>query len=290
MGYNYLNIGIINIQDQQTGDKRCLSLVDDVESWQQTSPFNDSLLLNEDDPYFEAKISELQKWQQMNVFSEVENIGQKTISTRWVCNERLKGGKLQAKARLCARGCEDVEDVPTDSPTCERDNVRLLLSVSTSFKWSIHSVDIKSAYLQGEPLDRDIFLIPPKEARTDKLWKLRKCVYGINDAGKKWYNQFRGGLISLGVKVSLFDQAVFYKRDKGTLSGIMVLHVDDALWAGDYSFEESVIIAVRSKFLVSAEEHNEIIYLGLAIHSSHHSSKMDLNHYVKKMRDCVRFK
>ena len=94
----------------------------------------------------------------MKVYIEVEDIGQKRISTRWVCTERLKAGKMEAKARLCARGCEDIEDVPTDSPTCERDNVRLLLSTATSFGWNIHTIDIKSAYLQGETLDRDILL------------------------------------------------------------------------------------------------------------------------------------
>ena len=106
------------------------------------------------------------------------------------------------KARLCARGCEDYEDVPTDSPTCERDNVRLFLTIAASNNWTINSMDIKSAYLQGEPLNREIYLRPPKEAKTEKLWKLNKCVYGINDAGKKWYNQFRKDLLGLGTKTS----------------------------------------------------------------------------------------
>ena len=79
----------------------------------------------------------------MNVYTEVEDCGQKRISTRWVCTERLKAGQIEAKARLCARGCEDPDDVPTDSPTCEKDNVRTLLSIAASYNWKINFCAIK---------------------------------------------------------------------------------------------------------------------------------------------------
>ena len=228
----------INIHDNESNTDRCISVVDDVEMWEPIAESSEALICKDEvsDMFKEPKRAELQKWKDMNVYSEVENTGQQSITTRWVCTERMKAGKIEAKARLCARGCEDVEDVPTDSPTCERDNVRLMLSIAMSRGWSIHSVDIKSAYLQGETLDRDIFLVPPKEADTQKLWKLKKCVYGINDAGRKWYNQFRKDLLNFGAQISKLDQAVFFKHDNGELSGIMVLHVDDTLWAGNELF------------------------------------------------------
>ena len=56
-------------------------------------------------------------------------------------------------------------------------------------KWSVNSIDIKAAFLQSESIGRDVFLIPPAEAKCDKdvLWKLEKCVYGLNDAARNWY-------------------------------------------------------------------------------------------------------
>ena len=275
----------INIHDHDSNTDRCISVIDDIESWKSLSENNETLLTSAKEEYGEAKDAELQKWKNMNVYEEVENVGQNAISTRWVCTERLKAGKQELKARLCARGCEDYEDVPTDSPTCERDNVRLLLTIAASNNWTINSMDIKSAYLQGEPLDREIFLKPPKEAKTEKLWKLNKCVYGINDAGKKWYNQFRKDLLKLGTQASHLDQAVFYKTENDRLTGMMVLHVDDTLWTGDLSFKEQVIEPIRSKFLISAEEHENMRYLGLSISSDNDTKKLDLNHYTRCIKE-----
>ena len=275
----------INIYDHDSKAEKCVSVKDDIDSWTPIPAEQNTLVTEKNDQYSKPKESELSKWREMNVYTEVPDEGQKRMGTRWVCNERLKGGKIEAKARLCARGCEDLENVPTDSPTCERDNVRLLLSIAACLGWDIHSIDFKSAYLQGEDLNRDIFLTPPKEANTEKLWKLNKCVYGINDAGKKWYNQLRGSLVEMGMKVSSLDQAVFFKHKHGKLSGLLVLHVDDTLWTGDESFSGNEIEKLKQAFLVSAEEHNKLKYLGLSIVCDKQNYTMNLNDYTNGLRE-----
>ena len=50
-------------------------------------------------------------------------------------------------------------------------------------------MDVKTAILQGKPLERDVYTGPAEEAKTASLWKLKKCVYGLNEASKYWYNQ-----------------------------------------------------------------------------------------------------
>ena len=275
----------VNVLDHTSNTERSLSVLNDMDSWE-VMPEVDVLLTEKDEAFNEPKMAELRKWSEMNVYTEVDNEGQQSISCRWVCTERLKAGKKELKARLCARGCEDVEDVPTDSPTCERDNVRLLLTIAVSHGWSLHSIDIKSAYLQGEPLDRDIYLVPPKEAKTDSLWKLNRCVYGINDAGKRWYNQFKHELVGLGASVSKLDQAVFFARNAGGgLEGVMVVHVDDTLWAGTDRFETSVIRPLKEKFLVSSEEHNQMRYLGLTISETTAGAILNLDHYSQRLQE-----
>ena len=275
----------INIKDHASGSQHCVSVRDDIESWEVCSDPSETLLSIEADIFAGSKQAEMDKWKKMKVYTEVEDLGQKRIGTRWVCTERLKGGNIETKARLCARGCEDPEDVVTDSPTCEKDNVRVLLSIAASHSWEIHSIDFKSAYLQGEDLDRDIFLTPPAEANTNKLWKLKKCVYGINDAGRKWYNQLRHDLTSLGAEVSSLDQAVFFKREQGKLAGIIVLHVDDTLWAGNQNFSEQFISKLTTNLLISTEEHRNMRYLGLSLSSEEGALTINLNHYAEKMEE-----
>ena len=53
------------------------------------------------------------------------------------------------------------------------------------------------------------FKHPPKEANTNKIWKLLKCIYGLADASRYWYLKFREEHIKLGAKPSQLDQGVF---------------------------------------------------------------------------------
>ena len=36
-------------------------------------------------------------------------------------------------------------------------------------------------------LKKTVYLRPPKEANTNKIWSLQKYVYGLADASRYWY-------------------------------------------------------------------------------------------------------
>ena len=115
------------------------------------------------------------------------------------------------KARLVARGFEEtnLKDIRKDSPTCGKDSLRLCLTILAPKHWKISSLDIKAVFLQGKEINREIFLIPPAEANTDKLWQLNKTVYGISGASRTWYLRVRKELTQIGVEVSSYDNANF---------------------------------------------------------------------------------
>ena len=50
--------------------------------------------------------------------------------------------------------------------------------------WRVRSIDVKTVYLQGKTIKRTIVVKPPREAKTEKLWMLRKAVYGLKDAAR----------------------------------------------------------------------------------------------------------
>ena len=119
---------------------------------------------------------ELDKWRDYDVYEEVEDHGQQTISVRWVVTS--KDGK--PKARLVARGFEDNEnEARTDSPTCSKMNLRLIMAITASKDWKINSLDIQSAYLQGEKVEREIFLSPPPppSKHTDDMEIKEMCIW-----------------------------------------------------------------------------------------------------------------
>ena len=61
------------------------------------------------------------------------NEGQAYISTRWVLTSKIIDGKICTKARLVARGFEENQNIRSDSPTCMRENIRILFTIDASF-------------------------------------------------------------------------------------------------------------------------------------------------------------
>ena len=57
-------------------------------------------------------------------------------------------------------------------------------------------MDLKTVFLQGKSIERDVFIKPPKEANTNKLWKLNTTVYGLCDAPREWYLSVKKELLA----------------------------------------------------------------------------------------------
>ena len=144
-----------------------------------------------------AKADELQKLLDFDVYMEVDDKGQDCISTTWVVT---KNGE-QVKARLVVRGFEEVEEVEKDSPTVAKSTMRILMSVAVSKGWTVKGTDIKSAFLQGKKIKRNVYIKLPCEAKrpAGKLWKLKKTLYGLNDAARKFYDSIREELTNLAL-------------------------------------------------------------------------------------------
>ena len=70
----------------------------------------------------------------------------------------------------------------------------LLLCILSAQQWTLHSMDIQRAYIQGVSLDRELYMTPPKKANTEKIWLLKKCTYGLTDTSRHWYVKVVGEL------------------------------------------------------------------------------------------------
>ena len=173
------------------------------------------------------------------VYREEEDMGQSSIWVRWVPSRKVKDGENIIKARLCARGFEEVKDFPTDSPCCSRIGIQTVYS-NTSNQWEIKSIDVKTTFLQGEQIERTVYLRPPKKANTLSIWKLQKYVYCLADAIRYWYLHVREELVRLRAKLSCIDPGIFYWQDDSGLIGIFVYHMNDVIWGGNEYFKTNV--------------------------------------------------
>ena len=252
-----------NIQDMS--DKSLTSInLEEVKEWK----YKEEEILyvgKEDTVILEAKMKELKNLRSY-VFNEIVDEGQKWISSRWVLSEKAKDGDLNIKARLVARGYEENEiQMRKDSPTAVKENLRLILVIASSNHWEIKSLDIKSAFLQGKEIEREVYLKPPKEAGKGILWKLNKTIHGLMDDSRKFYLKLKEVLLSVEVKMSIFDEALFFWKKNGKLHGILALHVDDLLFCGSLLFLNEIIHTIKISFKISKEETKVFQHLGLEI-------------------------
>ena len=139
----------------------------------------------------EAMKAEISKFESFKAFKEIEDNGQYSVPIRWVVTEQKLDGKNQPyKARLCIRGDREQgkEHIRSDSPTASKETLKIALIIAANEGFEVKSGDIKSAFLQGAKLDREILVKPPPEAnKNGKLWQLLHGAYGILDGGRLFY-------------------------------------------------------------------------------------------------------
>ena len=84
-----------------------------------------------------------------------------------------------------------------------------MLSIIVQKKRYINAIDIETIFVQREKINRELFILPPKEANVDKIWLLQKCPYGLVDAPRKWYSKVKIVLTS-NLKMPKSDLSLFY--------------------------------------------------------------------------------
>ena len=128
---------------------------------------------------------------------------------------------------------EDYYD--TFSPVAKLQSFRAILALAVCFDWEIESFNFTSAYLNGKlDAEEEIYMQPPPRYEgqgPDKVKRLRKLLYGLKQAGCKWYDALSHALANLGFCTMQVDPGVFVAYDQGHIL-ILVIHVNDCTFTG----------------------------------------------------------
>ena len=255
--YNHFNV------TDALGSQLCVDL--ERNDWRRIEDENEEVLMNiipqhlqSNDECMKAKKVELDKLEKFDAVTEVKDSGQFRISCRWVLwNKKHSDDSTEVRARLVARGYEVEEEVPSDSPTADQMNLRLLLGIAASKKWKITSCDVKSAFLQGLKLKREVLMQPPPEANVKPgiLWKLNVALYGMDEASLQFHFKCKQVFQKLGLKQSKHDPAMFFKHDQsGKLVLVLITHVDDFLIAAEEKLRSNFCKKLSKEFEMGREE------------------------------------
>jgi hypothetical protein len=243
----------------------------------------DAKVIKSDPAVIKAKEAEIQRFQEFDVFDEVKDQGQHAVSSRWVITSKAEG---KYKARLVARGFQELCENQSDAPTASRISKRLLFSIAACQNWEVRTLDITSAFLQSDEIQREVYVKPPQDIRRRGIiWKLKKPLYGLEDSARLWYHTLRDRLIEIGCKISILDQSVFrYYDDKNNLIGMVVSHVDDLLYAGSTRFHQECIRQLLGKFKISRMHAKDFTYLGWTIGQKKGTIDIDQREYSSDIK------
>jgi hypothetical protein len=149
-------------------------------------------------------------------------------------------GKIERyKAWLVAKGFTQVYGVDyydTWAPVAKLASIQTILAIAARNDWDIEMFDFHSAFLNGYmDSDEEVFMEqPPNYEDSDPrkyCVKLYKSIYGLKQAGRKWYEIVCRTLANIGFKKSEADPAVFYIHSDTHII-ILAIHVDDCTITG----------------------------------------------------------
>ena len=170
--------------------------------------------------------------------------------------------------------------------TSAQNHLRLVFVTATSSNWEVKSIDIKAAFLQGNELEREVYILPPADIREEgKVWKLSRCIYGLCDAPRSWYKRLEKELTAKlqGIR-SKYDKALFFWHDKdNNLRGVMALHVDDFILSGTSEWSTDVVGAIMRVFKISSSAQGSFCHLGLRLMQTSVEIFVDQNEYLEDL-------
>lgn len=161
-------------------------------------------------------------------------VDKNVVKNKWIFTlKRDSDGNItRYKARLVAKGFtqkygEDFKE--TFSPVVRHCSIRLLLALAVQFDLKIDHLDVQTAFLNGD-LREEIYMQQPEgfmcPGSENKVYRLRKAVYGLKQASRSWYEKVKDVLLSLGYTQCKQEDCIFIRKSGESIVYI-ALYVDD---------------------------------------------------------------
>ncbi|KAJ9546963.1 hypothetical protein OSB04_019506 [Centaurea solstitialis] len=191
-----------------------------------------------DPSWIEAMQEELLQFVLQHVWDLVDlPKGHRVIGTKWVFRNKTdeRGIVIKNKARLVAQGYTQEEGIDYDdvfAPIARIEAIRLFLAFASYKGFKVYQMDVKSAFLYGT-IDEEVYVSQPPGFEDpkypDKVYKLRKTLYGLHQAPRAWYDTLSSYLLENKFERGVIDKTLFIKRTKTDML-LVQIYADDIIF------------------------------------------------------------
>ena len=244
------------------------------------------------DEWIKACKEEIEALRNRHVFDLVDlPSNKKPIANRWVFDIKADGRK---RARLVAKGFQQKEGIDYNaifSPVIRYETVHLMFALGALENWHFEALDVKTAFLYGT-LDEEVYMKQPEgfviRGKENKVLRLKKAIYGLKQASHSWWEELKTSMSQLGFKHTQSDAGVFARNYKNGDKIIVIVYVDDALFA---SSNKKLALEAKSQFMKKWEcrdlgEAKE--FLGMKIRQDGKTISLSQTQYLKQVLERFR--
>ncbi|KAI3702443.1 hypothetical protein L6452_28181 [Arctium lappa] len=188
--------------------------------------------------WIEAMQEELLQFKLQDVWDLVDlPKGQRAIGTKWVFRNKRdeRGIVIRNKARLVAQGYTQEEGIDYEevfAPVARIEAIRLFLAYASYMKFKVYQMDVKSAFHYGS-IEEEVYVCQPpgfeNPSYPDRVYKLKKALYGLHQAPRAWYDTLSSYLLENGFERGVIDKTLFIKRKKKDIL-LVQIYVDDIIF------------------------------------------------------------
>jgi len=243
--------------------------------WIPTPPTSRADALSRPDAYLwqEAMDDEYNSMVENNVWSiRPLPVGANKMKGKWVFDYKKDAGGVFVRYKARFVGCGYSQRAGVDyhevwAPCPARATVKAVLASAAANDLEIHSIDVKTAYLNA-PMEVPVYVEQPEGytvGDAGHVAELHAALYGTKQAGRLWGEHLHGTLTAAGARRATADPTLFLWDHPEHGRIIFLAHVDDILVlakspAGVADAKGVVLVRYKGRDMGPAQE-----FLGMRI-------------------------
>ncbi|GKC05209.1 retrovirus-related pol polyprotein from transposon TNT 1-94 [Tanacetum coccineum] len=113
--------------------------------------------------------------------------------------------------------------------SCLVEAIRIFIAYATHKSFPIYQIDVKTAFPNG-PLKEKVYVNQPNgfvdRHHPDKVYRLKKALYGLRQAPRAWYDEISNFLVSKAFSKGSIDLTLFSTKHEEDILPVQI-YVDD---------------------------------------------------------------